>query len=115
MDRGSSSAGRALHWQCKGQGFESPLLHRRDRGGSLQGCASTGSGDGRPVELGPFVIHGWFPLSVARRLYPLLACLAALSGAEARAATPPPGAPDVLVLVVSEGGPKDRISFTYRG
>jgi hypothetical protein len=26
---GCSSVGRALHWQCKGQGFESPQLHRR--------------------------------------------------------------------------------------
>lgn len=25
--RGHSSAGRALRWQCKGQGFEPPWLH----------------------------------------------------------------------------------------
>lgn len=24
---GLSSAGRALHWQCRGQGFDSPRLH----------------------------------------------------------------------------------------
>lgn len=54
-------------------------------------------------------------LSVARRFFLLLACVAALSVAKAPAATPPPGAPDLLVLIVSEGGPKDRISFTYRG
>ncbi len=27
--RGISSAGRALHWQCRGQGFESPILHQK--------------------------------------------------------------------------------------
>ena len=25
---GHSSAGRALHWQCRGQGFEPPWLHQ---------------------------------------------------------------------------------------
>ena len=25
---GLSSAGRALHWQCRGQGFDSPRLHQ---------------------------------------------------------------------------------------
>jgi hypothetical protein len=51
---------------------------------------------------------------IARLLLPLLVG-AALVGGGAHAATPPPGAPDVLVLVVSEGGATDRISFTYKG
>ena len=28
--RGISSAGRALHWQCKGRGFEPHILHHTD-------------------------------------------------------------------------------------
>jgi hypothetical protein len=56
-------------------------------------------------------------LKAVRRFFPLWAsvALAAWLACSALAATPPPGAPDVLILIVSEGGSKDRISFTYRG
>src|SRR3546814_21010589 len=29
--RGRSSAGRALHWQCRGQGFDPPRLHHSSK------------------------------------------------------------------------------------
>ncbi len=28
MKRGVSAVGSARHWQCRGQGFESPTLHK---------------------------------------------------------------------------------------
>lgn len=32
---GISSSGRALHWQCKGKGFDSPILHFPFAGGGV--------------------------------------------------------------------------------
>ena len=31
MERGISAAGSAQHWQCWGQGFESPMLHQQKK------------------------------------------------------------------------------------
>ena len=54
--RGCSSAGRAPHWQCGGQGFESPQLHHRasfvagskpNRGGTTDGVFCPSSPGGR--------------------------------------------------------------------
>ena len=34
--RGLSSAGRALQWHCRGQGFDPPRLHQKDGGSAFQ-------------------------------------------------------------------------------
>ena len=34
MERGISAAGSAQHWQCWGQGFESPMLHQATKTGT---------------------------------------------------------------------------------
>ena len=36
--RGISAVGSAQHWQCWGQGFESPMLHRKKRRKPLFSC-----------------------------------------------------------------------------
>jgi len=40
--RGRSSVGRALQWHCRGQGFDSPRLHRSKFG--TMGCRRLGAG-----------------------------------------------------------------------
>jgi hypothetical protein len=38
--RGCGAAGSAPHWQCGGQGFESPQLHKINKAAALQTCES---------------------------------------------------------------------------
>ena len=59
--RGYSSVGRALDWQSRGQGFESPYLHRVRAGQALAGASGLSSENPIPA-LSPRdseLIGGW--------------------------------------------------------
>ncbi len=53
--RGYSSVGRALDWQSRGQGFESPYLHSKNAGQALAGAW-------RPTHGIPIHVRFWFGL-----------------------------------------------------
>ena len=59
-DRGYSSAGRALDWQSRGQGFESPYLHQRLSGpGHGPGPISSVQSSGDWLRGRAHPSHGW--------------------------------------------------------
>ena len=69
--RGRSSAGRALDWQSRGQGFDPPRLHHRECKGlqyyeGLFSCQNTSRRN--PFHINK-KLHNLFPMSVHSLLY----------------------------------------------